>query len=464
MSSSRRSISLLFLTLINVAAILNIKNFPLSALYGLSSIFFFLLAALIYFLPVSLVSAELASGWPHRGVYEWVKTAFGQRFGFLAIWLQWIENVIWYPTVLSFIAGTFAYIIDPALAENKIYIVTVILVLFWVVTLVNFRGMETYGWISSFCVVVGTLLPSLLIVGMGFFWIGEGNSSQTSLAPSSFFPDLTSFSNIVIFSGILLSLAGMEMSAVHANEVKNPQKNYPRAIFFSAFLILLFYSLGSLAVAMVVPKESINLASGSMAAFSLFLTNFELRWAIPIVAILMTVGAFGTMSTWVVGPPKGLLASAQDGNLPPFFQKVNKRGMPIVLLFTQAIFVSFLCLAFLFMPDVSASYWILIDLSVELYLVMYILLFLAGIVLRYKQPNVKRAYRIPGKYGMWLVSGIGLISSIGVFIIGLIPPSQIETGNLFFYESFLIGGILFFLILPFIIYQYKKDSWKSSQK
>jgi glutamate:GABA antiporter len=461
---NRRSISLFFLTMINLAAILNIKNFPLSALYGLSSVFFFILAALIYFIPVSLVSAELASGWPHRGIYEWVKTAFGQRLGFLAIWLQWVENVIWYPTVLSFIAGSFAYIINPALAENKLYIVSVILLVFWLVTLVNFSGMKTSSWISTFCVATGTLLPSFLIIAMGLYWYGSGHPSQTPLSASAFFPNLTSLNSIVIFSGVLLSLAGMEMSAVHASEVENPKKNYPKAIFLSAFLILFFYSLGSLAVAIVVPFDQINLASGAMAAFSFFLTNFNMKWAIPVIACLMGVGAFGTMSTWVVGPPKGLLASAQDGNLPPLFQKTNRKGMPVVLLLLQALFVSLLCFAFLFMPNVSSSYWILINLTVELYLVMYMLLFLSGIALRYKKPNVHRAYTVPGKYGMWIVSLVGLLSSIGVFIIGLFPPSQIDTGNFWTYESLLIGGIVIFLVLPLIIYQCKKESWKSTAK
>lgn len=460
MKKSKRTISLFFLTMINIAAILNIKNFPLSALYGLSSVFFFLLASIIFFIPVSLVSSELASGWPHRGIYEWVKKAFGQRLGFLAIWLQWIENVIWYPTVLSFIAGSFAFIINPDLANDKLYFITVILVIFWLVTFVNFYGMETSSWISTLCVIAGTLIPSFFIVLLGFIWYAGGNPSQIPITASAFFPDLTSWNNLVIFSGILLSLAGMEMSAVHANEVQNPQKNYPKAIFLSTFLILVFYSLGSLAVAIVVPEESINLASGSMAAFSFFLKSYNLDWAIPIVACLMAVGAFGTMSTWVVGPPKGLLASAVDGNLPKLFQKTNKRGMPVALLLLQAIFVSLLSLAFLLMPNVSASYWILANLSVELYLVMYMLLFLTGIVLRYKAPNVKRAYKIPGKYGMWIIAMLGFLSSVAIFVISLLPPTQIDTGSLLSYEFFLLGGIAIFLLFPFVIYHFEHKSQK----
>src|SRR3989338_8016317 len=107
------------IALINVAAVCNIKNFPLLSEYGLSIVLFLFLSALFFFVPIAFVSAELASAWPDRGVYTWVKEGLGPRMGFLAIWLQWIENVIWYPTILSFIAATFAYIIDAELSKSN---------------------------------------------------------------------------------------------------------------------------------------------------------------------------------------------------------------------------------------------------------------------------------------------------------------------------------------------------------
>src|SRR5258708_18435898 len=118
--------------MINVAAVSSVRNWPTIAEYGFSSIFFFLLAALLFFIPVSMVSAELATGWPgHGGVFLWVKEAFGHRTGFLAIWLQWIQTVVWYPTILSFIASTLAYAINPLLADNKIYTLFLVLAVIW---------------------------------------------------------------------------------------------------------------------------------------------------------------------------------------------------------------------------------------------------------------------------------------------------------------------------------------------
>ena len=127
----RRTISIFTLAMINLAAVGSFKNWPFIAEYGFSSIFYLLLATLIFFIPVSLVAAELATGWPKSGgVFVWVKEAFGHKTGFLAIWLLWIENAIWYPTLLSFIAATVAYIFDPALANNTTFTLSVISSLF----------------------------------------------------------------------------------------------------------------------------------------------------------------------------------------------------------------------------------------------------------------------------------------------------------------------------------------------
>ncbi len=449
------------LTMINVAAICNIKNFPLTSLYGLSTIFFFALAAIVYFIPISLVSAELTTGWPKRGVYVWVKEALGPRTGFIAIWLQWIENIIWYPTILSFIAATIAYMFNPSLANDKIYILSVIFISFWVVTFINFYGMKISAWLSTVAALLGTILPGCLLIFLGFLWITQDHPSQTALTIDSLIPNLTSIDQLVIFAGMLLTLAGMEMSSVHALEVKNPQKDYPKSILISAIIILILSSLGSLAVSIVVPKEQINLAAGSMEALSIFLQAWNFGWAIPIIALIMTIGAIGMMSTWIVGPTKGVFASALDGDFPPLLQKSNSRGMPVPLLLLQGVFVSVLSLVFLFMPDVSSSYWILINLTIQLYLIMYILMFISAIVLRYKKPNIKRAYKIPGKnWGMWLVAGLGTLACFFVFIIGFIPPSQIKTGSIFYYELFLVGGIVVFVLTPYIIYGMKKESWK----
>ena len=457
----KRSLNIFVLAMINVAAICSIKNWPITAEYGFSSLFYFVLAALLFFLPVSFVSAELATGWPERGgVYLWIKKAMGHRVGFLGIWLQWISNVVWYPTILSFIGGTIAYAFMPELAHNKFYMLLVILISFWGVTWINLRGMKTSGLISSLGVIFGTIIPGVAIIILGLVWWLSGNPIHIEMTLTSLVPTLSRPHELSLFAGVLLGLAGMEMSAVHARDVIKPQRNYPRAIFLSATIIIVLSVLGTLAIAFVIPKENISFVAGGMEAIATFLRAYGLGWATPLLALLIAFGAIGGVTTWAAGPSRGLLAAAQDGDFPPLLHKVNKNDMPIAMLIFQGIIISLLSLVFLFMPDVNSSFWILLVLASQLYLIMYVIMFVSAIVLRYKYPNVKREYKIPGgNFGMWFVAGIGIIGAAGSFLIGFYPPDQITTGNLLTYEAFLVGGIVSMCLAPFIILLFKKPSW-----
>ena len=211
---------------------------------------------------------------------------------------------------------------------------------------------------------------------------------------------------------------------------------------------------------MVIPESKINLVSGAMEAISFFLKTYHLNWSIPIIAFLVAFGALGSMSTWTVGPSKGLLAAAKDGDFPPILHKVNKNQMPIAMLTFQGIIVSILSLVFLLMPNVSSSFWILLALSSQLYLLMYLLLFSSSIFLRYKRPDVPRAYKVPGgKIGIWITAGIGFSASLFAIIVGFFPPEQLDTGSALFYILFLLIGMIFFSAAPFLILLFKKPSW-----
>lgn len=445
---------------INVAAICNIKNFPLLAEFGLSIVVLLILAALIYFIPAAFVSAELASGWPERGVYTWVREALGPKMGFVAVWLQWIENVIYYPTILSFIAASLAYTIDPALAANKFFVIAVILITFWLATLVNFLGMKISGFISLVTALLGTVIPVVLITALGASWLFKGFPSQISFTWASLSPNFSSLKELVLFSGVLFGLAGVEMSAVHAKDVENPRIAYPKGIFLSAVAILIFSTIGALAIGVIVPVQEIQLASGAMEAFKALLQAFNASWTMPIVAAVVTFGALGMLSTWIVGPSRGLYATAMHGDLPPIFHKANQKGMPVGILIAQALIVTVLSLVFFFMPTVNSSYWMLLSLAALLYQLMYILMFISAIVLRYKHPQVHRGYKIPfGNVGMWIVGSTGALGSLFGFLLCFIPPSQFSVGDLVVFESFLIGSMVVFCLIPLFIYAARKPSW-----
>jgi amino acid transporter len=135
--------------------------------------------------------------------------------------------------------------------------------------------------------------------------------------------------------------------------------------------------------------------------------------------------------------------------------------MPTTILIVQGLIVTCLSLVFLFMPSVNSSYWILVALASILYMVMYILMFLAGLRLHYSHPHIERAYRVPGgPKGLWTVCLMGIFGSAFGCIIGFFPPSQLDTGDLLRFETFLLGGAFLFLGLPFLIYGSRKASWK----
>ena len=451
----KKVLSLFTLIMINVIAVDSLRNLSIGAEYGVSLVFFYLVALVILFIPIIAVAAELATGWPRiGGLYVWVREAFGARWGLTAIWLQWIYNVVWFPTILSFIAATLAYLFDPALAHNKTYMLSIVLVCFWGATLSNCFGMKVSGLVSTFGALIGTILPMLLIIGLGIVWLLQGNTPHIAFTWHNFFPHVDSLGDLPFFVAILFGLLGMEMSAVHAEDVKNPRKSYPRALLISSIIIFATLVCASLAITMVIPVSELNLVTGLSDAFHIFFAQFNLTWMEPILSVCIVIGAICSVSAWIIGPSKGLLAAAEDGCLPHLFRYTTKKGAPISLLLMQGIIFTVLCSIFLLMPGINSAYWLLSALTAQLAMCAYLLMFAAAIRLRYSQPDVARTFRVMGgNCGMWLIAGLGIAACIFAILIGFFPPSSIEVTNIWFYESFLLSGIVVFCGLPLLLYR-----------
>lgn len=454
--------SVLTLVMINVIAIDSLRNIPLAATYGFSVLFYYIVCALLFFIPSALVSAELATGWPQTGgVYVWVREAFGVPVGFVVICIQWIYNICWYPTILSLLAGTLAYIIQPELANNTWYMLSVVLITYWLITGITLYGMHISGALSTATAIIGTLLPMVFIICLGGIWLLQGKPINMAVSIKDFFPQISKPGDLVVLTAVVYSLLGMEMSATHAQDVKNPQRNYPKALYYSTIIILLSLVLSALAVAVIVPARELQLSfiTGLLDAFKLFFTIFDLAWLMPIVAILIIVGVIGGVAAWVIGPTRGLLVAAQDGCIPLFLQKVNSKQMPVAILIVQGIIFSIISLVYLIMPTVNSGFWFLADLTTILALSSYIFIFAAAIRLRYKYPKVNRAYKIPcGKIGLWVVCLAGIFASVFTVLIGFIPPSQIAVGSVTTYELLLLSGFIGFYLLPLVIYKMRRPN------
>jgi amino acid transporter len=459
--------SLLIFTLVTLASLYNIRKFPTLAELHWELVTFSLIAFVIYLIPASLVSAELATGWPQAGgVYVWVKEAFGERWGFTAVWLQWFQMTIGFVAALSFIAATLSYVFNPALANSKLYEFIVIVIIWWALTLFNLRGLKTYTLISSSFLIIGMIIPSILLIGGGLSYIMSGNYVLITLRPnlSDFMPDFTNLNSMVLLLTFVFLFFGIEMTAAHAKEIKNVRRDYPLAILIVGLVMTAASIVGALLLAMLVPTENLNLLAGIMQAFEKMLgSNSRL---VSLIALMIAIGSIGEASTWILGPIRGLASTAKEGSLPPILQKTNKNQIPVNIMILQAILITFWAAVYALLPGgVNGSYWMLLSLTSLVYLVMYFFMYAAAIKLRYSQPNVKRAFEIPGgKKGIWLVSGFGLIALIFIFILALIPPSQINiTGfSTLQYLIFMLGGVTFITLVPLIVYSRRKPEWKQS--
>ena len=460
-------LSVMTLAIMNVTAVVSLRGLATEAIYGIQSAFYYLFAAIVFLIPTAMVAAELAAMFSGKqgGVFRWVGEAFGARFGFLAIWLQWIQSTIWYPTVLTFGAVSIAFIgfnpeADAALASNRLFTLVVVLVIYWAATFISLKGISWVGKVSKWGGIIGTIIPAALLIILAVIYLASGGVNNLNMK-ESFFPDLTNFDNLVLASSIFLFYAGMEMMGIHVMEVDNPKRNYPRAIIIGSLVTVLIFILGTFSLGVIVPAKEISLTQTLLIGFDNYFKYLHISWMGPIIAIALVFGVLAGVLTWVAGPSKGIFTVGRAGYLPPFFQKTNSNGVQRNILLVQGGLVTLLSLLFVVMPSVQSFYQILSQLTILLYLIMYMLMFAAAIALRYKMKDAERPFRLgKGNALMWIMGAVGFGGSLLAFVLSFIPPSQIATGSSRVWYSVLIIGCIVMVVIPYIIYAMRRPSWR----
>jgi amino acid transporter len=433
---------------------------PATSVYGLASVFLYVLPAFVFLLPVSLVAAELASGWP-GGVYNWVGEGISPPMGLLAVWCEFAQTIFYYPTLLAYVGSTLAYVIDERLANNGIYTAAIIIVLFWGGVLVSSRGMALVARLSSSGTVIGTIIPAAILVGLGVAYLLQGNQSAAPMTVHHILPAWNGLASVVLIVNSFFTYAGIEINAVHVDELRNPGREYPRSIFLAMALVLAVFLLPTLAIAWVIPASQISLTAGVMQAFNSLLSHFDLAFAVPVIAIALALGALAGMISWLGGPSAGLLRIGRErGYLPPYFQRANARGIEVHILAAQGIVITIIALLYAFIPTVSRAYWIFAAMATQVYLIMYVLMFIAAVRLRRGQPDHARGYRVPA---LGLLCVLGGLSSVLAFAIGFVPPSQLGHQSPLIYAGLLLTGILVIgVIPPLLLDRLHKPGWKSA--
>jgi glutamate:GABA antiporter len=453
-------ISWVALAMMTTASVASLRAAPTMAVYGLACVFLYLLPAVVFLLPTALVSAELASGWS-GGVYNWVAQGLSKPLGFLAVWCQFAMTIFYYPSLLAYVASTLAYVINPNLANSGLWTAIVIMVCFWSGVFISSQGTKSVAGLSSAGLIVGTLIPGALLVVLGMVFLGQGNTSAAPMNASHLLPAWTGLASLVLIVNNFLSYSGMEMNAVHVSSLRKPGKEFPKAMFLAVGLVLMIFILPALAISWVIPSQDLSLTAGVMQAFDFVFAQFNVQWLTPIMGLALVTASLGGMLTWLAGPSKGLLLiSRQEGYLPPVLQRLNKHGVQQNILVAQGAVTTVIALAYAFIPDVSSAYWIFSVITTQVYLIVYLLMFVAAVRLRRNEPDHPRGFKAPALVALCVV---GFLASLAALAIGFVPSSQFGGDSVLLYVAIVGGGLVVVgLLVPFLFYRLRKPSWKSA--
>jgi amino acid transporter len=328
------------------------------------------------------------------------------------------------------------------------------LAIFWFATIINFKGIHESGRITSFLLIVGTLFPVLAAIGFAAWWLLDGRESAIPLNASEIIPNISSVGQFVGVLAIFSFLSGLEVNSVHFRNTENPQRDIPRSLLISGVLVLLVSVLGALSVAVLVPVERINLAAGTLQVFEKVFSVLGISWLLPVIAGCALLGMVGHIMIWVIGPTESLRVAANDGLIPKTFQKMTKGGAPRNVMLMQAVIVSIICFLGMLI-NLNAVFYVLTIISAQIYLVMYALMFISVIVLRFTKPNIKRSFRIPGgSPGLWIVAGTGLLASVLGICFMFVPPDMQDVSiNTTWFTPIILLAFAVVIGAPFILYK-----------
>ncbi|MFV0315822.1 MAG: amino acid permease [Microthrixaceae bacterium] len=444
------------LGMLMVASVGSIAQLSDSASFGLGAVTVYLLPAVLFLLPVGLVSAELATA-NRGGIFVWVRDAFGDRTGFQATWFVFMNSVTLYPSLLSFGAAALASALGrPDLASNGVYMGTVVLVVFWLATFIVSRGMRSSTGISNLGLALGTITPTIFLIGFMFAWLVDSKPSQIAFSASDLVPPVSGLSSIALVVGTFVAFSGLEVNAVHIAHLKGSPRNYLKAVVMAAAMVFSMYLLGSLAISVVVPDATLELTSGASQAFTAYADGFGVPGLSNILSGLLVLGALAASIAWIAGPSRSMWLVGRAGYLPRALQKTNKNDVQMPLLLLQGAVVTVLSFVFVVAPNTSSAFAVLQDISISLYMLMYVCMFAAAIKLRRSQPDRPRPIRIPA---LPLIAGVGILAAISAIVLGFTPPSGYTSTPAAVYAGIVGTGVIVLGIPPQFIYRFRRPSW-----
>jgi len=447
--------------LFNIATVLGPRWIAAAACNGTSSISLWILSAVFFFLPSSLVIIELSTRFPDEGgIYTWSKMAFGEFHGFVTGWTYWVYTFFYFPGLLIASAAMSAYVGGSGaahLAQNRTFLLACSFAILFVAVLLNIIGLNVGKWLQN-AGGVGTYVPLLMLVGIAaYLWHAHGPAESFTWA--SIKPNWN-WATVNFWPQIAFAFTGLELCSAMSEEVRNPRRTFPPAILGSGVLIALMYTIGTVAVLGILPATSVDPKSGVFQALTVASTTLKIAAFGIIAAILVTFGNAGGVGTTVAGVARVPFVVGVDRYMPEAFGWIHwKWRTPWVSILVQAVISGIILLVIQVNETVNGAYQILVDATVILYFIPFLYMFAGVIRLAYRADRARgeNVVLIPGgKIGVWISGSLGFVIVLAGIMLSMIPPKQARSVWLF--EAKLIGGTLGFILLGLILYF--RGAWK----
>jgi len=428
-----------------------VRWFAIAASIGASSIIFWLLGALLFFIPLAFISAQLSKLYPEEGgLYAWTRHSLGERSGFIVAWLYWINGIFYYPAILIFLATNFAYFLNkPELANSGIFVCVVVLIAFWLVVLSSLFGLKANKSITEYCGILGTIIPCVLLIILGFSFFIKTGHSATIFNWRALMPDHHVTSSLANLTMIMFAMAGVEIIPTFANSVKNPKRDLYLGLIIGAIAIVACYIVGTIALNFILSPSEIQNTSGLIDAFKLVATKLHLPWLTQNVAFLLVLAELAAVSIWLIAPIVIFFKCTPKGLLPDWCHQTNRYNAPAnAILFVGAL-VTLIILATNLLPSVNSEYQALVVMTAVLCFIPYLFLVFA---------YIKKIKLIPGNrllhYSFAVVIFVSLCFGI---IFSFQPPANITGHGAFLYELEVFIGPIIFIALGYAIYYFRKN-------
>src|ERR1700756_1496594 len=442
--------------LFNIVTILGPRWVAAAAHNGTSSVTLWVSAALCFFLPTAFVVVELSTRFPEEGgLYAWSKEAFGEFHGFVAGWTYWVYTLFYFPGLLMASAAMAAYIRGSSaahLAQSRTFLMAGSFSILIVAVILNIIGLNIGKWLQN-AGGVATYLPlsMLAVIAVMVYW---KHGSATPFAWTNKKPTFD-LDTVNFWSQIAFAFTGLELVSSMSEEVRDPRRTLPRAVFGAGALIAFMYIAGTFAILTLVPAGDLDPKSGVFQAIGVGAGILKVAFVGVLAAILVSVGNAGGVGSTVAGIARVPFVVGIDRYLPQAFGKIHpKWKTPHISMLVQAGVSGFILLLSQIQTDtVQAAYQLLILAAIILYFISFLYMFAAAVKLaaRPDRKNNERAVLVPGgKIGVWLAAGLGFVVGLGSIVLSLIPPG--EEANKPLFEMKLVGGTVAAILLGLVLY------------